>query len=95
MKSAFSVKANLDEIKVLELKEIKTKTVADFLKAAGVEGKTLFVLPEKNDVFYRSSRNIEGVKTTLVNTLNVYDIMNCDNFIVTQEAMKKIEEVYA
>ena len=98
MKSAFSVKANLDEIKVLdikELKEIKTKTVADFLKAAGVKGKTLFVLPEKNDVFYRSSRNIEGVKTTLVNTLNVYDIMNCDNFIVTQEAMKKIEEVYA
>ncbi|MDO5014758.1 MAG: 50S ribosomal protein L4 [Clostridia bacterium] len=98
MKSAFSVKANLNEIKVLDiegLSEIKTKTVADFLKAAGVTGKTLFVLPEKNDVFYRSSRNIEGVKTTLVNTLNVYDIMNCDNFIVIKDAVKKIEEVYA
>ena len=53
------------------------------------------VLPEKNDVVYKSARNIEGVKVTLVNTLNVYDILNCDSMVVVKDAVAKIEEVYA
>ena len=57
--------------------------------------KVLFVLPEKNDIIYRSARNIAGVKTTLVGTLNVYDILNCDTVVVLKDAVSKIEEVYA
>ena len=57
--------------------------------------KVLFVLPEKNDIIYRSARNIAGVKTTLVGTLNVYDLLNCDTVVVLKDAVSKIEEVYA
>lgn len=57
--------------------------------------KVLFVLPEKNDVIYRSARNIAGVKTTLASTLNVYDLLNCDTVVVLKDAVSKIEEVYA
>ena len=57
--------------------------------------KTLIVLPEKDDTVYRSARNIAGVKTTLVSTLNVYDILNCDTILVLKDAVAKIEEVYA
>ena len=57
--------------------------------------KVLFVLPEKNDIVYRSARNIAGVKTTLASTLNVYDILNCDTVVVLKDAVNKIEEVYA
>ena len=57
--------------------------------------KALIVLPEKNDVVYKSARNIAGVNTTLVNTLNVYDILNCDTIVVLKDAVAKIEEVYA
>ena len=55
----------------------------------------LIVLPEKNETVYRSARNIKGVKTTLVSTLNVYDILNCDSLVVLKDAVSKIEEVYA
>ncbi|MBP3329657.1 MAG: 50S ribosomal protein L4, partial [Clostridia bacterium] len=59
-------------------------------------GKNVLVdLPEKNEVIYRSARNIAGEKTTLVNTLNVYDILNCDTVVVLKDAVAKIEEVYA
>ena len=57
--------------------------------------KVLIVLPEKNETVYRSARNIKGVKTTLVSTLNVYDILNCDSLVVLKDAVSKIEEVYA
>ncbi|MBQ8943067.1 MAG: 50S ribosomal protein L4 [Clostridia bacterium] len=98
MKSALSAKLADDELIVLselKLDEIKTKAVADMIKALNVGKKVLIVLPEKNDVIYRSARNIAGVKTTLVNTLNVYDILNCDTVIVLKDAVSKIEEVYA
>lgn len=98
MKSALSAKLADDELIVLselKLDEIKTKAVADMIKALNVGKKVLIVLPEKNDVIYRSGRNIAGVKTTLVNTLNVYDILNCDTVIVLKDAVSKIEEVYA
>ena len=98
MKSALSAKLADDELIVLselKLDEIKTKVIADMVKALNVGKKVLIVLPEKNDVIYRSARNIAGVKTTLVNTLNVYDILNCDTVIVLKDAVRKIEEVYA
>ena len=57
--------------------------------------KTLIVLPEKNDIVYKSARNIAGTNVTLVNTLNVYDILNCNTIVVLKDAVAKIEEVYA
>ena len=98
MKSALSAKVADDELVVLDelkLDEIKTKVVADMISALNIGKKVLIVLPEKNDVIYRSARNIAGVKTTLVNTLNVYDILNCDTVVVLKDAVSKIEEVYA
>ena len=98
MKSALSCKAADEEIVVLEnleLDAIKTKEVAKVLSALETGKKTLIVLPEKNDVIYRSARNIAGVKVSLVNTLNVYDILNCDTMLVLKDAVSKIEEVYA
>ena len=98
MKSALSGKAADDEILVLDsfgLEEIKTKEVAKILAALPTGKKTLIVLPEKDDVVYKSARNIAGVKVTLINTLNVYDILNCDKLLVLQDAVSKIEEVYA
>ena len=60
-----------------------------------VEGKTLIVLPEKNENVQKSARNIEGVKTSLVNTINVYDLLKYNKLILTVDAVKNLEEVYA
>ena len=98
MKSALSSKVAGDELVVLDsfkLDAIKTKEVAKTLNALNTGKKTLIVLPEKDDVIYRSARNIAGVKVSLVNTLNVYDILNCDTILVLKDAVAKIEEVYA
>ncbi|MBQ3604204.1 MAG: 50S ribosomal protein L4 [Clostridia bacterium] len=98
MKSALSSKVAGDELVVLDsfkLDAIKTKEVAKVLGALNTGKKTLIVLPEKDDVIYRSARNIAGVKVSLVNTLNVYDILNCDTMLVLKDAVAKIEEVYA
>ena len=98
MKSALSSKVAAEEMIVLDslaLSEIKTKEVVKVLSNLETGKKVLIVLPEKNDVVYRSARNIKGVKTTLVNTLNVYDILNCDTIVVLKDAVSKIEEVYA
>ena len=98
MKSALSSKVAAEELIVLdslEMNEIKTKEVVNVLKALETGKKVLIVLPEKNETVYRSARNIKGVKTTLVSTLNVYDILNCDSLVVLKDAVSKIEEVYA
>ena len=98
MKSALSSKVAAEELIVLdslEMNEIKTKEVVSVLKALETGRKVLIVLPEKNETVYRSARNIKGVKTTLVSTLNVYDILNCDSLVVLKDAVSKIEEVYA
>ena len=98
MKSALSSKVAGNELVVLDklaLSEIKTKEVVKVLGALQTGKKTLIVLPEKDDTVYRSARNIAGVKTTLVSTLNVYDILNCDTILVLKDAVAKIEEVYA
>ncbi len=79
----------------LPLKEIKTKEMAKALTNLKVEGKTLILLPEKNETVQKSARNIEGVKTTLVNTINVYDLLKYKNLVITLDTVKKLEEVYA
>lgn len=98
MKSALSSKVADDEIIVLDslkLDAIKTKEVVKVLSALETGKKTLIVLSEKDDVIIRSARNIAGVKTTLVSTLNVYDILNCDTLLVLKDSVSAIEEVYA
>ena len=60
-----------------------------------IEGKALIVLPEKNDNVQLSSRNIEGIKTSLVSTINAYELLNYNKLILTVDAVKKLEEVYA
>ena len=98
MKSAFSAKARENDIIVLDaltLEDYSTKAIVNMLKAVGADKKALIVLEENNKVAVKSAGNIPGVKTTLVNTLNVYDILNADKFIVVKNAVAQIEEVYA
>lgn len=98
MKSALSSKVAAEEMVVLDsfgIDAIKTKEVAAVLSALNAGKKTLIVLPEKDDVVYKSARNIAGTNVTLVNTLNVYDILNCNTIVVLKDAVAKIEEVYA
>ena len=98
MKSAFSSKVAAEELEVLDelkLDAIKTKEVVKVLSALETGKKVLLVLPENNDVLYRSARNIAGVKVSTVNTLNVYDILNSDTMLVLKDSVAKIEEVYA
>ena len=86
---------NLVVVDKLDLKEIKTKNMVKALDALKVEGKTLIVLPEKNENVQKSARNIEGVKTSLVNTINVYDLLKYNKLILTVDSVKSLEEVYA
>ena len=98
MKSALSSKVAADEMIVLDsvnLDAIKTKEIAKMFEAIKAQKKVLVVLPENNEVIYKSTRNIEGAKVSTVNTLNVYDILNCDTIVVLKDAVTKIEEVYA
>ena len=75
--------------------EYKTKNMVAMLDAIGAKKKSLVVLPEVNECVIKSLANIEGVKSTQWNTINVYDILNCDTFVVAKDAVAKIEEVYA
>ena len=97
MQGALSSKVAENEMIVLDqltLAEAKTKLVAKMLKDLGSPRKALIVLPERDENVVRAAANIPGVKTTYVNTLNVLDILNYDKFIVTQDAVKLVEEVY-
>src|SRR6056297_248309 len=98
IKSAFSSKVLNDEMVVLDelkLDSIKTKSMVDILSNLNVDKKALIVTGDNDKTVYYSARNIKGVKTTNVNTLNVYDILNYDKFIITKDALKKVEEVYS
>ena len=98
MKSALSTKVmdeNMVVVDAIKVEEFKTKTIVDMLKALNVEGKALIVTAEADTKIVKSAGNIPGVKTATVNTLNVYDILNYDKFIVASDAVTKIEEVYA
>ena len=98
LKSALSSKAMENEIIIVDsisMNEYKTKTIAAMLKAIEAEKKVLIVLPEVDSKVIRSANNIPGVKTTQVNTLNVYDILNANKLVIVKGAVSKIEEVYA
>ena len=98
IKSVLSSKVlenNLVVVDKVEMKEMKTKNMVKALDSLKVTGKTLILLPEKNEIVQKSARNIEGVKTTLVNTINVYDLLKYNKLVVTLDTVKKLEEVYA
>ncbi|HIY28164.1 MAG TPA: 50S ribosomal protein L4 [Firmicutes bacterium] len=98
MLSALSSKVADNQMVVIDniaAEDYKTKTIAAMLKAVGAEKKALIVLPEVDKKVIASANNIPGVKTAQVNTLNVYDILNADMFVVAKGAVSKIEEVYA
>ena len=86
---------NLIVVDKIETESFSTKTMVAMLNALGAEKKTLVVLPEADKTIVKSFANIQGVKTSLYNTINVYDILNADKFIVTEAAVKMLEEVYA
>ena len=97
MKSALTTKVNGNNIIVLDelnFEAPKTKQVVNMLENLKVDSKALIVLAEKNENVEKSARNIPNINTSLVNTLNVYDILNYDKFIITKAAVEKIEEVY-
>ncbi len=96
--SALSSKVASGEMVVVDkitATEYKTKNMVAMLAAVGAAKKALIVLPEVDECVIKSCANIEGVKTTQWNTINVYDILNCDTFVVAKDAVAKIEEVYA
>ena len=95
MLSSKVLEKELTVVDTLDMKEIKTKEMVKALANLKVEGKTLILLPEKNENVQKSARNIEGVKTTLVNTINVYDLLKYKNLVITLDTVKKLEEVYA
>ena len=98
MKSALSSKVLNDEIIVLEelkLEEPKTKEMVKILANVKAGKKVLIVMDEKNINVIKSAKNIPNVQTALVNTLNVYDILKFDSFIITKDAVRKVEEVFA
>ena len=98
MKSAFSSKVIDNDLIVLNsigLEEFKTKTIVEMLKALGANKKALIVIPEVDKKIIYSAKNIPGVKTAQVNTLNVYDMLNADKLIILKDTISKIEEVYA
>ncbi len=78
-----------------EVKEIKTKVVAESLKNLKASDKTYIVLPASDSKVQKSARNIENVKTGTVNTINVYDLLKYKTLVLTTDAVKKLEEVYA
>ena len=95
IRSVLSAKVLENELVVIDsmpLKEIKTKEMVKALNNLKVEGKALIMLPAKNENIQKSARNIEGVKTTLVETINVYDLLKYNKLVVTEDTVKKLEE---
>ncbi len=86
---------NLVVVDKFDFKEIKTKQMATAMKNLKVEEKALIVLPSNNEMIQKSARNLEGVRTSSVNTINVYDLLKYNKLVLTVDTIKKIEEVYA
>jgi large subunit ribosomal protein L4 len=98
LKSALSSKVNDKELLVLDqlnFDSIKTKQMVGVLESLKVDTSVLIVLDAKNEAVEKSARNIPGVKMAFVNTINVFDILKYDKFIITKDAVEKVEEVYA
>ena len=98
LKSALTSKTQDGKIVVvdeLKFEEVKTKNFKAVLDALKVEGKALVVTAEQDEKVFLSARNLAGTKTAIVNTINVYDVMNGGTLVLTKDAVAKIEEVYA
>ena len=98
LKSALSAKVNDSALIVVDsiaLDEIKTKKVCEMLTNLKVNTSALIVTNEKNDNVVKSAKNIQGVATTFMGSLNVYDILKYDVMVIAKDAVSKIEEVYA
>ena len=98
MKSILSSKVGEKEIIILDdlkFESPKTKEMMKVLKNVNANRKALIIMAEKDENVIKSASNIPGVRTALVGTMNVYEIINHTSFIVTKEALKKIEEVYS
>ena len=98
MKSALSAKVAAGELIVVDaikMDAIKTKDFRAFLNAIKADGKSLVVTAAKDDVVIKSARNIPGVETSMANLINVYDILNAKNLVVSKDALAVIEEVFA
>ena len=96
--SALSAKVaagDLIVVDAIKTEGYSTKTMVNMLKALGAEKKALVVLPEVDATVIKSCANIPGVVTTQFNTVNVYDVLNADKFIIAKDAVAKLEEVYA
>ena len=97
LKSALSDKVGLENLIVLDslaLEDYKTKRMIEILSNLGVDKKALIVMSEPDNKIKKSAANIPGVTTTLVNTINVYDILNNEKLIIVKDAVDKIEETY-
>ncbi len=97
MKSALSGKVAASSMIIvdkLELSEIKTKTMVKVLEKLGADKSALVVTAARDEIVEKSTRNIANIKTALVNTINVYDILKYDKFVITEEAVRKVQEVY-
>ncbi len=93
--SAKVAESNLVVVDNFDLKEIKTKTVVESLNNLKVADSSLIVVAEKNENLQKSARNIANVKTSRATSLNVFDLLKFKKLVLTQEAVKKLEEVYA
>ena len=96
--SALSAKVAAGDLIVVDdikCENYSTKTIVNMLSAIGADRKALIVLPEVNNFVVKSAANIPGVKTTLANTVNVYDVLNANKFVVSKAAIAKLEEVFA
>jgi len=98
VKSALSSKVRDNEFKVLNelsLEEVKTKAVAEMLAALETGKKTLIVTKESDKTIYLSARNLKGVKVTYADSLNTYEVLDCDTVLITQDAIARVEELFA
>lgn len=97
MKSALSTKlasGSLIVLETLEMPEIKTQKMVKVMSSLGVDKSALLVMLARDENIEKSARNIVGLKTALVNTINVFDILKFDKFVVTKEAVLRVQEVY-
>ena len=95
---ALTVKAHSGAVRLLEslsLEKPSTKTMQSLLKGMGIQGKTLLVLPERDELVEKSARNLPGVRVLTVRGLNVYDILKADALIFTPEGVRTLQEVLA
>lgn len=97
IKSALSAKVQDNELIVVDrikLETYRTKSIIAMLTALYANKKVLIVTPEADQIVYKSANNIPDVQTTDAKSLNVYDVLNCDSFIIAKDAIRIVTEIY-